>query len=31
MAFLEEENGLEGLVMSNKAHASYENRIPFVA
>lgn len=30
MAFLEEENGLEGLVMKNKAVASYENRIPFV-
>jgi len=30
MTFLEEENGLEGLVFSDKAHASYENRIPFV-
>ena len=30
MAFLEEENGLEWLVFSDKAQASYANRIPFV-
>lgn len=30
MTFLEEENGLEGLVYGNNAYASYENRIPFV-
>lgn len=30
MTFLEEENGLEWLVMWEKAYASYENRIPFV-